>query len=305
MAIKKVESKNANKKEKVVKTKNVEEKVVCKECGKKYLSTLKECPKCGNNPSLVVKKNTFFDDDFEEYDDEEKNTKLSKKEVKVENKEVKETMKEEVTTKKNKKEVKKEDNKKDNKKDVNKKIKIDSKKPIFDGENKEILNFIKILAVIIVLVVAVWFVVSLFNKELDSNKDDDKDVIETIQNDKILASSIFDKEDNIYYVFAYNGDKDNSWAIYYATLFDSYTAIDDDEKVPMYWVDLSDPLNKDVVAEKVDDENKSPSKYENLSIYSPALIRIKNGKLDKYYDGDYAIDKMNRLIESYRKTEEK
>ena len=73
----------------------------------------------------------------------------------------------------------------------------------------------------------------------------------------------------------------------------------------MFWVDLSDPLNKDAVATKAEDENKKPNKYEDLSIYKVALIRVKNGKLDKYYDGDYAIDKLERLVESYREAAKK
>jgi len=134
-------------------------------------------------------------------------------------------------------------------------------------------------------------------------KEEEEEVVATIQNDKILASSIFTKEDEVYYVFAYDASEDNNWAVYYTTLFSEYDVIEDKGKLPMFWVDLSDPLNKDVVAEKVEDENTKPGKYEDLSIYSPALIRIKNGKLDKYYDGDYAIDKLTRLIASFREEE--
>ena len=146
----------------------------------------------------------------------------------------------------------------------------------------------------------------MLNKDnVDDGKIQDKDeVVSTIQNDKILASSIFNKPEDIYYVFAYNADEENDKAAKYSALFEEYDAFEDEEKVVMFWVDLSDPLNKDVVAEKVEDENKAPSEYENLSIYSPALIRIKDGKLDKYYDGDYAIDKLERLVKSHREKAE-
>lgn len=313
MAIKKVEDKKKNskkevatkKKEKVVEAVVEEEKVVCEECGKKYLASLNECPKCGYSPLANTKKKTFYDDeeDFEDYDDEDEEY-VPKKEVKVEKIEVKKEESKKVEKKEtNKKEVKKAEKKEE--KSVNKKVSIENKKSMLSDDSNEIFNFIKILVVIVLLVGIVWLVVALLNKEVDNDDEkEDEEVVSTIQNDKILASSIFTKEDKTYYVFAYNADEDNSWADYYGVLFSEYDAIEDEKKLPMFWVDLSDPLNKDVVAEKVEDENKKPSKYENLSIYSPALIRIKNGKLDKYYDGDYAIDKLTRLIASFNEKEE-
>ena len=60
MANKKVEEKNmknkkndikkvpAKKKEKIVEAVVEEEMITCEECGKKYLASLNECPKCGN-----------------------------------------------------------------------------------------------------------------------------------------------------------------------------------------------------------------------------------------------------------------
>jgi hypothetical protein len=81
--------------------------------------------------------------------------------------------------------------------------------------------------------------------------------------------------------------------------------VEDKDKLPMFWVDLNDPFNKDIIALKVEDVNTKPKKYEDLSIYNLALIRIKNGKLDKYYDGEYAIDKLTRLISSFKEKEEK
>ncbi len=302
MAMKKVEDKKkkvapTKKKEKVVEAVVEEEKVVCEECGKKYLSSLNECPKCGYSASDVKKKKTFYDDEeFDDYDDEDEDY-VSKKEVKttnVENKK-KEEPKKIVKEKENKKNKKEEKN-------VNKKVSIDNKKSMLSDDSNEIFNFIKILVVIVLLVGIVWLVASIFNKEeaKEETKDNEQEQAATIQNDKILASSIFNKSDKTYYVFAFDASKDNNMAAKYEALFTEYDSFSDKDKVVMFWVDLSDPLNKDVVAKNAKDENKKPSKYEELSIYGSALIRIKNGKLDKYYDGDYAIDKMERLVKSYR-----
>lgn len=323
MAMKKVEEKNmknkknvkndkkevaAKKKEKVVEAVVEEETVVCEECGKKYLASLNECPKCGYSP--LAKKKTFYDDedDFEDYDDEDEEyvpkKEVKKEEVKVEEKVVVKEESKKVSKKEEKKETKKEDKKvvKDN---TNKKVSVDSKKSVLADDSNEVLNFIKILVVIVLLVGIVWLIAAVVNKEFKDEEDDSEtEETATIQNDKILASSIFEKSDKTYYVFAYNADEDNSYATYYSVLFSEYDYIEDEEKIPMYWVDLNDPLNKDVVAETVEDENTKPQKYADLSIYSPALIRVKDGKLDKYYDGDYAIDKLTRLIASFKETEE-
>lgn len=320
MANKKVEDKN-KKNQKKVSAKRKEkdevvvevEKVVCEECGNKYSADLNECPKCGYSLLAGVNKKTFYDDeeDFEDYDDEDE--EISNTKVKSEKSDVtklKETTKKE---EKNKKEEtvkpinKKEENKKKDK-NANKRVSIENKKSMLSDDTNEIFNFIKILVVIVFLVVIVWLVASLMNKENSNDKldgTDDKDVIVSIQNDKILASSIFNKKDKTYYVFVYDASKDNDWAEYYERLFLDYDVIEDKDKEPMFWVDLNDPLNASIVVEDKKDQNTKPSKYENLRVYGPTLIKIKKGKLDKYYTGDDAIDKLIKMIDSYRDKEEK
>lgn len=320
MANKKVEEKNmknkksgvksvsAKKKEKVVEAVVEEEMVTCEECGKKYLASLNECPKCGYSP--VTSKKTFYDDedDFEDYDDEDEEYVEEKVEVKPVKEEVKKTSKKEEKVE-TKKEVKKDNKKKEKKssKDLyNKKVSVDSKKSLLSDDSNDILSFIKIIIVIILLVAIVWLIAAFVNKEFDKeDKTDDKDeVAATIQNSEILGTSIFNKADKEYYVLVYDASEDNHWAKYYALLYSDYSYIKDDKKLPMFFVDLSDPLNADIVAENEEAVNTKPSKYEDLSVSSPALIRIKNGKLDKYYHDDYAVDKLTRLIEAFQEKEE-
>ena len=183
---------------------------------------------------------------------------------------------------------------------------IEENLPAFATDDNDILSFIKIIIVIILLVAVVWLIAAFVNKEFNNDDDTKKDdeVTSTIQNQEILGTSIFTKADKEYYVLVYDGSEDNHWGKYYAMLYADYAYIKDEDKLPMFWVDLSDPLNKDIVAKDAESINTKPSKYEDLSVGSPALIRIKNGKLDKYYDDDYAIDKLTRLIESFQEKEE-
>lgn len=288
-------------------TKKVEEKKkvevkknTCEECGKSYPKSLKECPKCGYS-SLKNFKNTFYDDEedeeiveFEEYDDEdelESEENLSKNEEDDSADSNEEDLDDEEIEIVEKKEIKKKKNKQE---------KYISNKSSFMEQNEDLANLIKILIVIILLVGVVYVVVAFLNGEFKSDKDDSSDeevVEESIQNEKILASSTFNKADKEYYVLFYDGS--NEWAAYYSMIYDNYSSVEADDVIPMFWVDLSDKFNKDVVASKDDDTNPNAQKYSELKVSSPTLIYIKNGKKVKYYEGDKVEDKISRLIASY------
>ena len=297
-------------------TKKVEEKKkvevkknTCEECGKSYPKSLTECPKCGYS-SLKNYKKTFYDDEeeedvveFEEYDDEDEleddeslstNVETDSDELEVEDSEEELEDDEEIEIVE-KKEIK-------NKKKHKKQEKYISSKDSFMEQNEDLANLIKILIVIILLVGIVYVVVAFLNGEFKSDKDnaDDEDTIEvSIQNEKILASSTFNKVDKEYYVLFYDGS--NEWAAYYSMIYENYKSLDSEDVVPMFWVDLNDKLNADVVVSKDEKTNPDAQKYSELKVSSPTLIYIKNGKKVKYYEGDRVEDKISRLITSYNK----
>ena len=285
MATKKVEEKKKvekNKKEKVV-----EAKVVCDKCNKEYLASLDRCPKCGYSEK---DKKSFYEEEtneeFEEYDDEdelvvEKKTKEKKKETKKDK-----TIEKEV-----KKELKKESKKE-------KKYKVDT----FYEQNEDLFSLIKIIIAVVLLVGIVYLIVAFINGDMkkDDKKEEETPVVE-IRNEKILGSSIFTKADKEYYVLIYDGS--SVWADYYVMMYQNYKSVENDKKLPMYWVDLSDTLNLDIVAKADEQSNPQATKYSELKIKTPTLIRVKEGKIRRYYEGDRVESKITELVEEYSKTE--
>ena len=283
MATKKVEEK---KKEIKKKDKVVEAKVVCDKCNKEYLATLDRCPKCGYSEK---DKKSFYEDendeDFEEYDDEDEVVVEKPKKEKKQEK-----TKEKVLDKKEEKAMKKELKKE-------KKYKVDT----FYEQNEDLFSLIKIIIAVVLLVGVVYLVVAFINGDMkkDEGKVEEKPVVE-IQNEKILGSSIFTKSDKEYFVLVYDGS--SVWADFYVMMYENYKSVENKDKLPMYWVDLSDGLNADIVAKPEEESNPQATKYSELRIKTPTLIRVKEGKIRRYYEGDRVETKITELIEEYSKT---
>lgn len=288
MATKKVEEK---KKETKKKDKVVEAKVVCDKCNKEYLATLDRCPKCGYSEK---DKKSFYEDesneDFEEYDDEDEVVVEKPKKEKKQEK-TKEKTKEKVLDKKEEKAMKKELKKE-------KKYKVDT----FYEQNEDLFSLIKIIIAVVLLVGVVYLVVAFINGDMkkDEGKEEEKPVVE-IQNEKILGSSIFTKADKEYFVLVYDGS--SVWADFYVMMYENYKSVENEDKLPMYWVDLSDGLNADIVAKPEEESNPQATKYSELRIKTPTLIRVKEGKIRRYYEGERVETKIAELIEEYSKTE--
>ena len=283
MATKKVAEK---KKEIKKKDKVVEAKVVCDKCNKEYLATLDRCPKCGYSEN---DKKSFYEDendeDFEEYDDEDEVVVEKPKKEKKQEK-----TKEKVLDKKEEKAMKKELKKE-------KKYKVDT----FYEQNEDLFSLIKIIIAVVLLVGVVYLVVAFINGDMkkDEGKVEEKPVVE-IQNEKILGSSIFTKSDKEYFVLVYDGS--SVWADFYVMMYENYKSVENKDKLPMYWVDLSDGLNADIVAKPEEESNPQAAKYSELRIKTPTLIRVKEGKIRRYYEGDRVETKITELIEEYSKT---
>lgn len=156
-------------------------------------------------------------------------------------------------------------------------------------QNAEIVNFFKILVAVIVFIGIFYFVVALLRGEI-GKKDDTKneEEVTTIQNEKVLASSVFTKADKEYYVlFIDSKDKNVST---YTTMLADYKQ--KNTGIPMFYVDLSSKFNKDVISE---DTNSKAQEYDELKVTHPTLIHIKNGKNVDYYENDEVTEEMISL----------
>ena len=219
--------------------------------------------------SKIIKENELITEedviDFEEYDDEDE---IERKIIKSEKK-----VKEDKKIKRQKK-VKKED------------VLGDS----LLKQNAELINFFKIIIAVVLFVGIFYLIVALARGEIgNKNKKTKEDVTTSIQNEEILASSIFNKKDKEYYVLLFDADAKNTPV--YATMYSDYQQSGSDK--PMYYVNLSNKFNKDIVSEKT---NSKAQKYDELKVSSPTLIHIKNGKNVDYYEGDNVKKQIINLI---------
>ncbi len=299
----KSKSSNTKKDKKVVENlKEEQEMVLCPKCHNEYLKSLGECPNCKKTKKVNADDEDYDDDDYddEEYDDEEEVSVKKKEKVKVKDKDEKEPKEEvdEIEETPKEKVEKKEISKKDKKK-ISNSVTGNS----FMEQNSEIVSLFKILIGVIIIIGVSYFVIALMNgdfkKKDDTTDDTNEEVNSEIQNEKILASSIFEKNEKEFYVFVYNGD--DSKADYYSTLYSDYKNATD--SLPIFWVDLSDKLNSDVVVQKDEKTNKYAQKLSELRLESPTLIYMKDHRNKKYREGDEAINKLKELIKELNEKE--
>ena len=150
-----------------------------------------------------------------------------------------------------------------------------------------------ILILVVALVFALFYVITLFVTKKDSSSttnEGENETQVTIQYEKILASNIFSQKNSEYYVLAYFGD-DNYLDLYKSYL--SYYKTSVDGAVPYYLVDLSDVFNKSFIAEK---SNLNVSNIKGLKFSQTALLRIRDNKIISTYEGNEQITgKLGRM----------
>lgn len=146
-------------------------------------------------------------------------------------------------------------------------------------ESKEVKRFIIILLSIIVLVLAVYGITRLVNKDKDNN--DDRTVTAgSIDYDKVSVGTLFNRADSEYYVIVYDGEAPN--AIYYSALMNKY--MDKEKSNKVYFCDLSNELNKKYYVGEDKDSNPDATTSSELAFKDLTLIKIKNGKIVKYLE---------------------
>lgn len=148
-------------------------------------------------------------------------------------------------------------------------------------EDENYVNrFIFTVAIMLIVIIIGYLFIGIFvTKSISFNKDEEEKEEVTIDNTTILAGEIFDQKDDEYYVLIYDVSDEKSvlgnWKGIYASK---------ENALPVYVVDSSKKLNANFIVEK--DSNKSPSGYSNLKIKSPTLIKIKDGKVTEYTEGN-------------------
>lgn len=159
------------------------------------------------------------------------------------------------------------------------KIKNDIIKDV-NEDTDQIKKFVIILVGVAIVASLLYFISSKYLIK-DGVKEEEKSTQETLAYNKVNVGTVFNRPYEEYYVLAY--DPDSLEASYYASWLNSF----DSKKGKIYFLDLSLEINKKQVGET---SNKNASKPGELSLKEPTLIKIKNGKIDKYFDTRKEID---------------
>ena len=124
--------------------------------------------------------------------------------------------------------------------------------------------------VVIAIAVGLFFLTNyLNNKKATSNIN--------IDYDTCIVGNMFNRPYNEYYVFLYSSTDKN--ASTYKGLITSYK--DKDDALKVYYVDMNDKFNSAYLSET---SNKKPTESSEVKINESALILIKDGKVEKYYE---------------------
>ena len=144
----------------------------------------------------------------------------------------------------------------------------------------EVFRFVKILLVVVVLILGVYLFTNRFIvKEYDIKKDGQAG---EISSHNIIVGSLLNRPHKEYYVMAYKS-KNNDSAIYdtYLNLYENK-----EDSLRMFIIDLDNSLNSKYYSEV---GNTKATSIDELQISSPTLIKVNNGKIAKYIEGQEKI----------------
>lgn len=153
-------------------------------------------------------------------------------------------------------------------------------------EQKEMLHFFIVLVVVIACVISVYFLSKLFVM--------DKSLFEVsynngaINSERAIVGTMLNRPEKEYYVFVYDEKATN--AVYYSSVSTNYTQ-NQENALKVYHVDLSNPLNKDYFVGDSGVSNPNAKKVSDFKFKGITLLRIKNGKVEKYIEDEASIQK--------------
>lgn len=148
-------------------------------------------------------------------------------------------------------------------------------------DQKEMQKFFLVLIALIGIILGVYFLSKVLIKP---DVKDYEYTSGTISTTAISVGTIFTAPEKEYYVLAY--DTKGIDAQSYVT-YAGYYSQNKEKAIKIYYLDLSNGLNKEFyVTEK---SNPKATKVSELKIKDGTLLKIKNGKIEKYMEGNEKI----------------
>lgn len=171
-----------------------------------------------------------------------------------------------------------------NRKQVLKNMKKNKKEKRVVEEDNYVNRFITYLFILLLLLVATYLFIGIFvTKTIFHKEEETKEETEvTIDNDTILLGEVFDQKDSEYYVLVYDVSDEKEILGKWKSIYQGK-----ENALKVYVVDSSKKLNGNFLTEK--DSNPNATGYSDLKVKSPTLIKISNGSISEYTEGQEEI----------------
>lgn len=173
------------------------------------------------------------------------------------------------------------------KKQILKNIQKEKKSKVKSSQPDDYFKFVTTLAVLLIIFVLAYFLIGLFyTKEINFNNNDEEQEEVTVDNSTIMIGQLLDQSDEEYYVIIYDlSDKVlsiSSWLSVYSN---------SDSALKVYTVDSSKKFNSNYIVNE--GSNKQATGLSDLKVISPTLIKVTNGSISEYIEGEEEI--VNKL----------
>ena len=155
-----------------------------------------------------------------------------------------------------------------------------------DNENI-ITRFVgTIFGVLIVLVISYLLIGIFVTKTIKFGKDKEEVTVATTDKSTILIGNTFNQKEEEYLVVIYdmNNKTDKTietWLTYYSGKHTDIT---------IYKVDSKNKMNSKYIVDS--DSNKEAKEVSELRVIDPTIIRIKNGSISEYIEGESSVKEM-------------
>lgn len=161
------------------------------------------------------------------------------------------------------------------------------------NNDTEISKLIKLIIVVSLIVLIFYGLTVLVNQEKEV---ENPDTPASIQYDEILIGNVLKQPNEEYYVMIYD-DEDYDTSLY-STYLDLYKQ--KDEAIRIYTSQLNNPLNQNFKAEK---SNLDISDISDLKVQSSTLLKINNGKIEEFYEGEELVEYLKEISKTEEETE--
>ena len=147
---------------------------------------------------------------------------------------------------------------------------------------------------IVTLIVLVFYgITAILNND---EEEETQDQSATIQYDEILIGNVLKQPNEEYYVMIYD-DEDYDTSLY-RTYLDLYKQ--KDEAIRIYTSQLNNPLNQNFKAEE---SNLDISDISDLKIQSSTLLKINDGKIEEFYEGEKLVEHLKEISKTEEEAE--